>query len=39
VETPYAGDDFITYYSLTDLGKSLMPAIDGLVAWAKENLM
>ena len=24
-------------YSLTDIGKSLMPSLDGLIKWAKEN--
>ncbi len=24
-------------YSLTDLGKSLMPSINSLIAWAKDN--
>uniref|UniRef100_A0AB33J8S9 Helix-turn-helix domain-containing protein n=1 Tax=Prevotella sp. GTC17254 TaxID=3236794 RepID=A0AB33J8S9_9BACT len=24
-------------YSLTDMGKSLMPCIEGLIAWAKDN--
>jgi len=29
---------FTVYYSLTPLGESLMPAIDALVLWAKDNL-
>ena len=24
-------------YSLTDIGKSLIPSLEGLIKWAKEN--